>query len=189
MSMGSRLNAIEETLIRLQARAMRHPAFVRGTNSMPDDPAHHRDAAELTVLQERLALLIRELRNDLHLITLHEQIAKRQPREFRFRAMQSVGDRRAAVTRVYERAVNLLAILDESGSRPPVGEIVGMLLEKGTDVAKEMAALIKKDASHYPNLFLNAPTVQNVPLVFVLAVLLAYLWRGRTGRTPLPHAP
>lgn len=181
--MGSGLHAIEVTLLQIHACVIRHPAIARGSISMPDDPAHQREMAELGDLRDRLALLVQGLSNSLHLIALHEQIARRRPRGQRFSALQSVRDRRAAVTRIYERAVNTLEMLDEAGTRPPIADIMADLLKSTVKTDKDIAAIIQKDQGHHANLFnKDMQTVQNVPTLFILALVVAYLARLRVGK-------
>jgi hypothetical protein len=174
----SRLQAIAATLRAIQAKLPKHPAFLKQAGSMPDDPSHTRDREELFTLQQRLAISIRELESQRNMLDLREQVAFKIPREQRFREKQSLRDKGDSLQAVYQLATSVLREVEDligANSRPPIADIVAAIVEQGLDPQGQIQVILLRDKGHHDALKNDAQTVQNIPAVFMMAVLLGYL--------------
>lgn len=192
MASGSRLHAIVSTLYAVRSKIPKQRAFLYGTGVMPDDPSFARDQAEINVLRNRLAVSVRQISNDLAYLNLLDQVATKEVRGQRYRTQQSINDRRTEIKKVYELAINILMDIDnlqESNSRPSVAAILATLLDSGIEGSEQMAQIIQKEKGHHENLWTNPVTVQNVPSLFVLAMVVGYLcYYSKKSRFPTPQS-
>lgn len=108
----STLNDITIQLIHIKQAIVEHPVFTRGSGVPVDDPAYAREAEELERMSERLNILIRNVRNHLHLQSAKEQGLWNVPRDLRYGAATAVGQQQAEAQRLLQAALDLRRLLD-----------------------------------------------------------------------------
>lgn len=105
---AAEIAAIERELEEVFGAMIRHPAFLKKSGSLPDDPAHFTDRADISTLLRRMDRLVSRVGGKLASFDWQNQMAKRYPREERYRAQQSVKDRSAPFRQLYQRVVGML---------------------------------------------------------------------------------
>jgi hypothetical protein len=169
------LLSLRRTLEDIRAKVVGHPAFLKGSGSLPDGKSFVKDRDTIRALQSRLSVALQLLHNDLANLDFRAQIASRAPREHRYRAQQSVRDKTARVQDVYELAVNVEAELRGLRDKNDTVSVIDMMgkLVKGTN---ELAvAIVAKHKGHYDALKTDGAIAANIPMAFILAVLIGYL--------------
>lgn len=102
------IRAITKELEEIFGAIIKHPAFIKQSGSLPDDPAHQSDKADIASLLQRMDRLVSRIGGKIGSFDWQHQMARRYPREERYRAQQSVRDRSAPYRELYEKSVQML---------------------------------------------------------------------------------
>ncbi|MGK7869321.1 hypothetical protein [Falsiroseomonas sp. E2-1-a20] len=176
--MASGLPAIEATLRAIQAAMVRHPAFLAPPGTNPGDPDHTDNQAQIDKLRRDLNSALQQLKSRSDMLDLRKQIAVRQPRQQRWRTNQSIRDQSSALSRVYGLAVDILSQLEalqQSNLRPSIPQIIQHFLQEANDQNEMVSALVQQHKGHYDALCQPTTTVQNIPVGFLIAIVIAWL--------------
>ena len=121
---------------------------------------------------------MRYLRSRANSLDLQQQVAFKLPRDARWRQKQSINDRRRELGTVYQLATDILRELTEleaTNGKPDMGSILADLAKEGSKVALEALQVIKEHGGHLDNVWLRATTMQNVPSILIIALIVGQL--------------
>ena len=130
------LTDLKLILYRIHNHLLAHPAFMRGTGTPVDDPAHAREIEELDRLSWQLGLVMRDLKSKANLLRVREQNLWNTSRQDRYRAAASVHDQQSDMEELLKFANSLQALLEdliESNGKIGEGELsqgIGEFIEK-----------------------------------------------------------
>lgn len=189
MTTGQTLNNLEVILDRLLDE-ISHASItlqVKGGIPKPTDMSYHDFWDKIAGYQHRLARIVRDLRTIEHNLDFRSRLARRMPREMRYRANQSVRSHRGHAQQVYEKAVRVEEALRDfivQSQTPTTGDIM-----KGVDkLAKELQktltqqdyqAITEQLAQGRPQLDTisrDSPVVHGSPLSLIVTLIV--IWIG-----------
>jgi len=189
MSTGRTLNNLEAILDRMLDR-IAHSSLelqAKGGIPKPTDMTYHDFWDKIAGYQNQLAGIVRQLKSIDHNLDFRSRLARRLPRDMRYRANQSVRSHSSHLQRVYEKAVRVEDALRNyiiQSQTPTTGDIM-----KGIDkLAKELQktldqsdykAITEQLAEGRPqldNIARDAPVVTGVPLSLIVSLIV--LWIG-----------
>ena len=109
----SDLSAINAQLQLIKARLIRNPVLIRGTGVLVDDPAFVEETQELNQLRQSLGILIRELRNDQHLLSARENALWKVPRTQRYPQSSSIAQQQVGLQRLLLTSAEIQKLLED----------------------------------------------------------------------------
>jgi hypothetical protein len=193
------LGSLYMALLDIRRRLLQHPVFVRGRGVSVDDPAYPTEIRDLDRLSERLALILRELRNQGHLLRAREQNLWNVPRDRRWVAASSIRQQNTELAKVLELASEIQRLLEDlirkSGligqgdAAANIGELIGKLYQQS-----HSSALVGDQGGHGPvylpyqaGQFQASPEAATI-LVFIALRAFTYLFkRARGANTGMPR--
>jgi hypothetical protein len=194
MTTGQKLNDLEYILDRLLDKVAQKSLDLMAKGGMPkvDDTKYHDFWNDVAKFQGRLVLIMRELDTIAHNLDFRSQIAKRLPREFRYRANQSIRDLRNRQQQVYEKAARVEEILRDlyfGGQKPTRADIIKAIekLAKEGDsaldklAAKTAAKVVQEHGPSIDGLTQPNPVMHGVPIVMLITLIYTYI-RNRSKR-------
>ncbi len=189
MSTGRTLNILEAILDRMLDQMAQSSRGLQAKGSTPKltDAGYGPLWDTIYGYQNQLAGIVRQLRTIEHNLDFRSRLARRVPRDMRYRANQSVRSHTSHLQQVYEKAVRVEEALRDyitQSQTPTTGDIM-----KGIDkLAKELQktldqtdykAITEQLAQGRPQLDTiarDAPVVTGVPLSLIVSLIV--LWIG-----------
>ena len=189
MSTGRTLNNLEVILDRLLDE-ISHASITlqaKGGIPKPTDMTYHDFWDKIAGYQTRLARIVRDLKSIEHNLDFRARLARRMPRDQRYRANQSVRSHRGHAQQVYEKAARVEQALRDfivQSQTPTTGDIM-----KGIDkLAKELQktleqadyqAITEQLAQGRPqldNIARDTPVMTGTPLSLIVTLIV--IWIG-----------
>ena len=97
----------------IRQELIRHPVFVRGAGVPVDDPGYVEETRQLDSARQRLGILIRDLNNRKHSLSVQERSLWTVPRDRRFPQNSSIADQQKNVDQLLSTAAELQRLLED----------------------------------------------------------------------------
>ncbi len=195
MTTGQKLNDLEVILDRMLAKVAQKSLdlLAKGGTPKVSDVKYHDFWNDLAKFNDRLALIVRDLDTIAHNLDFRSEIAKRLPREFRYRANQSVRDLRDRHQQVYQKAAQVEDFLRDlyfGGQKPTQSDVVKAIekLTKEADsaldklAAKTAAKVVQEHGPSLDGLTNPNPVLHGVPIAMLITLIYTYI-RNRSKRS------
>lgn len=138
------LAPIQAQLELINLQLIQHPGFFRGAGVPVDDPAYVEEASQLENLKQKLAILVRELKNRTHFLSAQEQALWRVPRDQRHSRADSIDQQQEntrdllrAAAEIQERLENMIrtsGLLTPGELAKGIGETITQLYDQSHHV-------------------------------------------------------
>ncbi len=183
--MTTRLDAIAEALDEIRSGILAHPAYVKGSGSLPDAEGFDADRRKIQALTQQLARATRALQQEYSKLNLRELIAQRAPTDQRWRTRVPLRNSHRDLQAIYKVAADVtreLQLLADANGQVSFIDLVAAILDSQVDHADELIAIAQEHRAYFSPMRQETPTVQNVPLSFILVMAIAYMtlrWKDR----------
>jgi hypothetical protein len=140
----TRLAPIQAQLELINLQLIQHPGFFRGAGVPIDDPAYVEEANQLENLKQKLAILVRELKNRTHFLVAQEHALWRVPRDQRYSQTHSIDQQQentrdllraaAEIQQRLEDMIRTSGLLTSGELAKGIGETITQLYEQSHHV-------------------------------------------------------
>lgn len=167
---------IDQTLDRIHAELVKHPAFIGSAGGPnPGSVRYHDNWDKLDRYARILQRSLQSVKNSQNLLWVQTLAAKRIPREHRYSVNQSLRARQSNLEHVHQKAQNLLDVLQDmvgNYGRPDFGS-----LNKLFENAEQGLMSLISDPGHAPEPGIGAPSpaTHAMPIHSLLAFIVFYL--------------
>jgi hypothetical protein len=184
------VTAIKAHLDLIRQNLLQHPVFVRGAGVPIDDPAYTEETRRLYELDQKLEILIRELKSHRHLLSAQEQALWKTPREQRYSPKSSISDQQRGVQELLRTAADIQKLLEgfirRSGLLTAgeldkgVGELIGQLFNQSGTAATLLPSPRPMYKPLVPGQFNESPEAAAIAVVVALRVFI-HLYRRKSA--------
>ena len=193
MTTGQTLNNLEVILDRLldQISHASVSLTAKGGIPKPTDMAYHDFWDKIAGYQGRLTQIVRDLRSIEHNLDFRSRIARRMPRDMRYRANQSVRSHRGHAQQVYEKAARVEEALRDfmvQSQTPTTGDLMSGIQKLSKELQKTLTQQdyktitqqLNEGRPQLDNIARDTPVLQGTPLT--LLVTLIVVWIGARAK-------
>lgn len=198
MSTGRTLNTLEAVLDRMLDDIAQSSLtlMAKGSTPKPTDMNYYEFWKKVARYERQLKPLIRELKTIEHNLEFRSRLARRLPRDMRYRANQSVRSHASQQQRVYEKATRVRDALDDYEERaqtPTTADVMSGVMKLGKEALKstekkEFKAISEVAAQGRPQIEAmsrDTPVAHGTPLTLVLTLIVLAIgkWHSRRGKS------
>jgi hypothetical protein len=184
------MTAMKAHLDIIKQNLLQNPISFRGAGLPIDDPAHTEETRRLYELNQRLEILVRELKNRRHLLSAQEQAVRKTPREQRYSPKSSILNQQqsveellrtaAHVQKLVEDLIRRSGLLTEGELDKGVGELIGQLFSQSGGSGTLLPSPHPTYKHLMPGQFNESPEAAAMAVVVALRVLI-HLYRRKSA--------
>ncbi len=180
MTTGQTLNNLEVILDRLLDEISHASISLQAKGSMPKptDMTYHDFWDKIAGYQTRLARIVRDLKSIEHNLDFRSRIARRMPRDMRYRANQSVRSHRGHTQQVYEKAVRVEEALRDfivQSQTPTTGDIMSGIDKLAKELQKTITEQLSQGRPQLDNMARDTPILQGTPLTLIVTLIVVWI--------------
>ena len=170
---------IDQTLDRIHAELIKHPAFTGTGGPNPGSMNYHVNWEKLERAGRVLKACLQNIKSSRGLLHVQSLAAKKIPREHRWSVNESLRARNGNLDYVQGKAQNLLEMLEDMVRNYGGADLgsINKLMDQAQDGVAELMSIISGE-SHMPQPGYNAPQAPGVggmPFHMIVALIVYYL--------------
>ena len=195
MTTGQTLNTLEAILDRMLLK-ISHSSLTlaaKGSTPKPTDMSYHDFWDKIAGYHRQLAPIIREIKTIEHSLDFRSRLARRLPRDMRYRASQSVRSHAGQNQRIYEKAIRVKDALHDyevQSQTPTTHDVMSGTMKLGKEVLKtlekkDFKAISEVAAEGRPQIEAMSrdnPVAHGMPLTLVLTLIVIAIGKWHSGR-------